>query len=241
MISENVEFSEAKTQELQNWKDNEVFEECVNKGQKCISVKWVCTLESTPEGIVRKARLVARGFEDPDINNIEKDSPTCSKDALRTIIAIAVQKDWEIHCLDVKTAFLQGELLKRQVYLKPPPEADCCSEKFWKLGKCVYGLNASLKWYGKVKSFVLTNGGKMTKSDPAVFCWHGDGKLLGVIAVHVDDFLWIGSADFEHKVIGQLRRTFKIGKEESENFIIRTNRTKFATRLNQLDTRILLY
>ena len=65
---------------------------------------------------------------------------------------------------------------------------------------------------------MLKNGGKMRKSHPAVFCPHAHRKSHGIIAVHVEYFLWIGATDFEHKVIGQLRHTFKIGKEESENF-----------------------
>ena len=64
--------------------------------------------------------------------------------------------------------------------------------------KCVYGLAvASLKWYGRVKSFLLQNNGKMSVADLAVFYWHNGTVLPGIICVHVDDFLWEGVADLK--------------------------------------------
>ena len=84
--------------------------------------------------------------------------------------------------------------------------------------KCVYGLaDASLKWYGRVKSFPLQNNGKMSVADPVVFYWHNGTVLLGIICVHVDDFLWAGVADFENDIVNNLRLTFEIGKEETES------------------------
>nr|XP_039255142.1 uncharacterized protein LOC120332004 [Styela clava] len=115
-----------------------------------------------------KARLVARGFEESNLENIEKESPTCCKDSLRTVIAIVQQKRWQLKCIDIKTAFLQGEELKRNVYLMPPKETNCKEGIIWKLRKCVYGLtNASLKWYDRVRNFMLENGCKTTLADPA--------------------------------------------------------------------------
>lgn len=57
---------------------------------------------------------------------------------------------------------------------------------------CVYGLaDALLYWYNRVKDIVLKAGGKMSKVDPAVFCWlEQDCIVTGVLACHVDDFLW---------------------------------------------------
>lgn len=63
VVKEDI-FSQAKQTELDNWKRNNVFEVEKDKGQKCISTRWVCTLKQTPGGIVPKGRLVARGFEE---------------------------------------------------------------------------------------------------------------------------------------------------------------------------------
>ena len=65
---------------------------------------------------------------------------------------------------------------------------------------------------------MLSNGGKISEIDPAVFYWHDGEKLNGVTAVHVDDFFWLGSPTFEKTVITKLHETFKVGKEESVNF-----------------------
>ncbi|XP_057290791.1 uncharacterized protein LOC130613468 [Hydractinia symbiolongicarpus] len=55
----------------------------------------------------------------------------------------------------------------------------------WKLRKCVYGLlDASLKWYQHVKNTISTLGGKVSHVDPALFTWHKESVLIGMIAVH---------------------------------------------------------
>ena len=209
----DVDFSEAKMVESQSWKTNKVYEEVPYENQKCISVRWVCGMKSCENGyIYPKARLMARGFEE-DNRNLNKESPTCFKDSFRVINAIVAQKQWKLNATD-KTAFLQGEEFDREVYLYPPKEAN--TNRIRKLKKCVYGLaDASLKWYGRVKSFLFQNNGKMSVADPSVFYWHNGTVLLGIICVHVDDFLWAGVTDFENDIVNNLRLTFKIGKEET--------------------------
>ena len=51
-----------------------------------------------------------------------------------------------------------------------------------------------------------------------MFTWHENNFLIGVIIVHVDDFLFAGNEKFQNTVIGNLRQTFAIGKEESKQF-----------------------
>ncbi|XP_057305375.1 uncharacterized protein LOC130642303 [Hydractinia symbiolongicarpus] len=75
--------------------------------------------------------------------------------------------------IDIKTVFLQGEFIDRDVFLYPPPEAHCAEGYVWKLRKCVYGLSdASLKWYQRGKNTILTLRGKVSHVDPAFFTWH---------------------------------------------------------------------
>ena len=104
---------------------------------------------------------MARGFEEFRYHNgeIEKDSPTCSHESIRIILAILAHRHWELHSMDVKTAFLQGQRMDRDVYIKPPKEAKC-SGILWRLNKCVYGLaDASLHCYARVKSVMCELGG----------------------------------------------------------------------------------
>ncbi|KAK4298329.1 hypothetical protein Pmani_029324 [Petrolisthes manimaculis] len=149
-----------------------------------------------------KARLVARGFEDKE--EVQSDSPTVSKEMLRSFVAILASKKWGVNSIDIKAAFLQSERFERDVYLIPPTEADCDSNVLWKLLKCVYGLNdAARKWYLTVKTFMLKMGCTKVKTDPAAFYWYDDGELCGMFLMHVDDFLWGGTKRFENVVIAK--------------------------------------
>ncbi|KAK6187111.1 hypothetical protein SNE40_005204 [Patella caerulea] len=218
LVLEDVSFEESKQTELENWKKNSVYKVVKNEGQKYISTRWICTLKSTDKGIVPKSRLVARGFEEFG-NFVEKDSPTCGKDSLRLILAILAHNNWEPRSMDIKTAFLQSHTMDRDIFLLPPLEANCVNS-LWLLNKCVYGLNdASLSWYKTVKAVMLNLNGKISKVDPAVFYWiRPNGTVMGILACHVDDFVWGGDQMFVKQVIDKIREQFNVGKEEFSAF-----------------------
>jgi hypothetical protein len=190
----------------------------MDNGQKSISTRWICSMKEKDGNLIPKAILVARGFEEMD-NDIQKDSPTCSSESLKVVLAVMAQKEWMPKSMDIKTAFLQGNKLERNVFLRPPKEARE-KEQLWKLEKCVYGLgDASLYWYKKVQKCLIKLGGKMSKSDPAVFYWFDDQKeLVGLLASHVDDFLWGGTQWFEDNVVRRIREEFIVGHEDEDSF-----------------------
>ena len=214
----NDTFEPAKLTELENWKRNNVYEEVPNSGQKTVSLKWVFSIKTVDDKTIPKARLVAKGFEEINHEEIPKDSPTCSKEVLRTMIATTAQYQWKLNAIDIKAAFLQGENMNREVFVTPPKEAN--TKNLWLLNKCVYGLgDAPRKWYDRVKSHFLDIGLKMSKADPALFyCHNNNNKLIGIIAIHVDDFLWAGTNDFEQNFISKIRKTFVVGKENQSLF-----------------------
>ena len=73
---ERFKITEPKLKELENWKNNNIYQELDDENQNKIPVRWIIT-EKVIDGISKpKARLVARGFEDLDINVVRKDSPT---------------------------------------------------------------------------------------------------------------------------------------------------------------------
>lgn len=121
--------------------------------------------------------------------------------------------------MDIKSAFLQGMELSRDIFIRPPPEADS-EGTVWKLKKCVYGLaDASLYWYNRVKEIMLRAAGKMSKVDPAVFYWlDQDSAVTGVLACHVDDFIWGGTESFSTTVIPHLKSIFRVGHEAHDSF-----------------------
>ncbi|XP_071317640.1 CD166 antigen homolog A isoform X1 [Trachinotus anak] len=108
-VTKDVSFHLAKHEEIKNWTDNNVFEEVKDEGQKCISTRWVCTLKDTSTGQIPKARLVARGFEELEVSELQKDSPTCASESLRLLLAVICQRQWTLHSMDIKSAFLQGK------------------------------------------------------------------------------------------------------------------------------------
>ena len=206
----------AKDKEMDNWLDNDVFEEVDDIGQERISSRWVVTEKVKCGETVTKARLVARGFEE-DTMCIRKDSPTCSKESVRIVLSVTISFGWQIHSVDVKAAYLQGDTINRDLYLKPPPEYD--NGKLWRLKKTVYGLcDAARAWYNRVKGVLLSMSAVMCTLEPSVFYWYNREKLEGIICVYVDDFLWAGTRTFEREVIDKVRESFLIGSSESESF-----------------------
>ena len=125
--------------ELDKWNRHDVFKEAPDYRRKVLTTRWVCAPKTVGSKNVLKARLVVKGFEGQNLTEIEQDSPTCSCESLRLVLAIVAVKSWKIRSVEIKTAFLQGERLGRRVYLKPPVEATS-KGKLWKLNKYVYGL-----------------------------------------------------------------------------------------------------
>ena len=212
---ENEYYEKAKQKELDNFKLMKVYSEVKDNGQLAISVRWVFSKKIKEDKEELKARLVARGCEE-DKGSLERQSPTCHKESLRVALFINACMNWEMNSLDVKCAFLQGKLLEREVYLRPPREANV-KGVLWKLNKCVYGLvDASRHWYFRVKEELLKRNCKVSKLDPAVFYYYDNG-LKGFLLSHVDDFFFAGSEAFK-KMIEELKKVFIVSREDSYAF-----------------------
>ena len=121
MQSENAEkWNEAIEAELKSMSDNQVWELVEPTGShKAIGCKWVFKTKRNADGTVErhKARLVAKGFtqkEGVDFN--ETFSPMSTKDAFRLIMALVAHFNMELHQVDVKTTFLNGDLEEGNLY-----------------------------------------------------------------------------------------------------------------------------
>ena len=209
------EISVAKKKELDNLLEHNVYNEVEFSGQPLINVRWVLTEKLNGTEKIIKARLVAKGYEELSLN-LRRDSPTCLKEKLRLVLTLAANAKWKIHKLDVKSAFLQGKHIDRDIFLKPPCEAE--TNKIWKLNKTIYGLcDASRSWYLRVKEVLEEAGMLMCKYDQSMFSWFENDTLQGLICLHVDDFFYCGSPAFD-KVIHLVKRTFKIGSQDAMFF-----------------------
>ena len=205
----------AKEVEMQSWKDNNVFEEVDDVGQQTISVRWVITEKLKGNNTVTKARLVARGFEE-DTELLRKDSPTCSIESAPLALSIAATKKWRIYTADVKSAYLQGDLIERELYLMPPQEY--FTGKLWRLRKTVYGLcDAARSWYERVRSELMSLSVSVCSLDESIFYWYNGDHLEGIICLYVDDFLYFGSDEFRNRIIVRLEELFCIGSSASSS------------------------
>ena len=214
----NQDIVDAKEKELSNLLNNDVYEVVNYSGQETVSTRWVFTEKVVDEEIIVKARMVARGFEE-NLNEIRTDSPTCNKHSLRFVMVSASMFNWTVYSIDIASAFLQGKVIEREVYLRPPKDV-CDPSKVWKLKRHIYGLNdAPRSWYDKVSHEFLTLGAVRSLLDPAMFMWYKDAQLIGHLVSHVDDFVYGGTVEWNAKVIDSIKSQFKISKESQGSFI----------------------
>ncbi|KAM0008922.1 putative RNA-directed DNA polymerase [Helianthus debilis subsp. tardiflorus] len=113
-------------------------------GHKAIGLKWVYKLKKDPSGQVTKckARLVAKGYvQRKGIDFDEVFAPVERLETIRFLLALAAKEGWFVHHLDVKSAFLNGELAE-EVYVTQPEGFVVKGEeqKVYKLKKALYGL-----------------------------------------------------------------------------------------------------
>lgn len=91
-------------------------------GSRKIGVKWIYKTKYNQNGKVekQKARLVAKGYSQKyGVDYNEVFAPVARWDTIRTILVVAASNDWKVYQLDVKSAFLHGELLE-DVYVEQP-------------------------------------------------------------------------------------------------------------------------
>jgi len=132
-------------------------------GKSVVTSKWIYKIKHATDGNVKKfkARFVARGFSQREGIDYDKIfSPVARYTSIRIIISLALVFDWKLHQMDVKTAFLNGEV-EQEVYIEQPEgfvihgkESHVC-----KLKKALYGLKQALRaWYGRIDSFLQNIG-----------------------------------------------------------------------------------
>ena len=203
----------AKMEELGKLQAFNTYKVVKDKGQDRITTTWVLT----EKGNEVRARLTARGFQEE--GEFPTDSPTVQKHSLKLLLAIAATEKWDIKTTDITAAFLQGNQMDRDVYVQPPREIRLEGE-LWLLNKCLYGLkDASRKWYLKVVDKLKKLDFQTSHYDSGLFYLLKDNKLIGIVALHVDDFLHAGTPYFNKTIMPQVLSCFKVGKSESRDFM----------------------
>ena len=158
-----------------------------------IKTRWVFKVKPSTSGNPPryKARMVAKGFtQRPGIDYNETFSPVVKMDSLRTILSLSAARNLDMTQLDVKPAFLYGEI-NEKIYLNQPEgfiipgkEREVC-----KLNKCIYGLKQSSRvWNKHFSKFLQEFGLNPSVSDPCVYSCQ-QGEEFTIMAIWVDDGL----------------------------------------------------
>src|SRR6266404_1438524 len=164
-------------------------------GHKTVKSKWVFKLKADGRFC---ARLVAKGFTQiPGIDFDETFSPVARFESLRLLLALAALEDWEIHQMDVKSAFLNG-VLEEEIYMEQPQGFITTGQetKVCRLRKAIYGLKqASCAWNLQFHGVLVGLGFKRTHSDAGFYVCNqkeGDGPLI--VILYVDDITILGAS-----------------------------------------------
>lgn len=128
---ESEKWLKAMREEIESLLKNGTWILVKNPGtQKLVSCKWIFKKKVEAEDVetIRfKARLVARGFTQVEgVDFTEVFSPVVKHSSIRILLALTAFHDWELHQLDVKTAFLHGDL-EETIYM---PKSLFTKEKF---------------------------------------------------------------------------------------------------------------
>eukprot|EP00253_Pinus_taeda_P029810 PITA_29810 len=152
------------------------------------------------------------------------------------LICLAAKHKWKLHQLDVKSAFLNGEL-KEEIYLVQPPgfvkkgqEHLVCT-----LHKALYGLKqAPRSWYDKIDSFFVQHSFHKSLNDPNLYTKINKQRQIILISLYVDDMIITGNAyslikeikqqmsqEFEMKDLGDLHYCLglEVWKDSGQTFL----------------------
>ncbi|HEV7736248.1 MAG TPA: reverse transcriptase domain-containing protein, partial [Chlamydiales bacterium] len=187
------------------------------EGRKTIKCRWVFLTKRDLQGnpIRYKARLVAKGFtQQAGIDFEETFAPVARLDSLRFLLALAAALDWEIHQIDIKTAFLNGEL-EEEIYMEQPEGfvVEGQEDKAGRLVKSIYGLRqASRRWHQHLRQTLLEdNYQELVASDVSIFFKRVNGEII-IVLVYVDDMAAFASVlrlilDFKNLIASKYKYT----------------------------------
>ncbi|GJS17553.1 retrovirus-related pol polyprotein from transposon TNT 1-94 [Tanacetum coccineum] len=197
-----------------------------------IAFKWIYKVKLDEYGDVlkNKARLVAKGYrQEEGIDFEESFAPVARIEAIRIFIANAATKNMIIYQMDVKTAFLNGDL-QEEVFVSQPEgfEDQENPTHVYRLKKALYGLKqAPRAWYDTLSKFLMANNFFKGAVDPTLFT-RKSGKHILLVQIYVDDIIFAStdlnacnifskemSSKFQMSMMGQM--SFFLGLQVSQS------------------------
>ncbi|KAI3686614.1 hypothetical protein L1987_80294 [Smallanthus sonchifolius] len=210
----NPNWKNAMTDEFRALIDNKTWELVPKQpSMNIVRSMWIFKHKKKADGTLEryKARLVCDGrSQQVGVDCGETFSPVVKPATIRTVLSLALSKSWPIHQLDVKNAFLHGNL-NETVFMHQPmgfhdptyPNHVCL------LKKSLYGLKqAPRAWYQRFADFVSKMGFKHSQCDHSLFIFN-QGHQMAFILLYVDDILLITSSDdLRKKFMTRLSKEF---------------------------------
>jgi len=178
-----------------------------------VTGKWIFKHKLQSDGSLEryKARWVLRGFtQRPGVDFDETFSPVVKPATVRTVLSLALSRRWPIHQLDVKNAFLHGNLTETVYCQQPSGFEDPVHPDFvCLLKKSLYGLKqAPHAWHSRMATFLLSIGFVEAKSGTSLFVYQC-GSDTAYLLLSVDDIvLTASSSDLLWRIISALQREF---------------------------------
>ncbi|GJW67874.1 putative ribonuclease H-like domain-containing protein [Tanacetum coccineum] len=184
------------------------------KGHRAIGTKWVYRNKKDERGIVvrNKARLVAQGHtQEEGIDYDEVFAPVARIEAIRIFLAYASYMGFTVYQMDVKSAFLYGQI-EEEVYVCQPPgfEDPDHPDKVYKVVKALYGLHqAPRAWYDTLATYLLSNGFQRGQIDQTLFIKSQKGHIL-LVQIYVQQRkkgIFISQDKYVHQILRKFNYT----------------------------------
>ncbi|SPC64098.1 uncharacterized protein UHOD_11400 [Ustilago sp. UG-2017b] len=160
---------------------------------RLVDSKIVLRLKLDADGIPirHKARLVAQGFTQREgIDFEETFAPVAPLSAIRALLSLAVERNWEVHQLDITMAYLNSTL-NHVIYMKPPEGAKVPNGKAYRVVKGLYGLKQSgREWNMEFDKFLRHSNFHRLDCAPCIYT-RGRGDNFAIVVIYVDDTLII--------------------------------------------------
>ncbi|KAJ9556794.1 LOW QUALITY PROTEIN: hypothetical protein OSB04_011408 [Centaurea solstitialis] len=198
--SEGPQWKEAIKSEIDSILQNHTWELVdLPPGCKPLGYRWMFKKKMKADGPIDKykARLVIKGYRQKEgLDCVDTYSPVTRITSIRLVLAIAAIRNLQIHQMDVKTAFLNGEL-DEEIYMEQPEGfvAKGKENKVCKLVKSLYGLKQAPKQlHQKFDQAMLESGFKISERDKCVYMKDTAHGYV-ILCLYVDDMLIIDSDD----------------------------------------------
>jgi Reverse transcriptase (RNA-dependent DNA polymerase) len=171
-------------------------------GARVFPSKFVLKVKRTSDGTVEryKARLVLLGhLQRKNIDYFETYAPVADFTAVRIALVVASFTNMSMHHLDVKCAFLNGEL-EEEIYMRLPDTYAPSDGSVCKLRRSIYGLRqAPRAWHAKLAADLATLGYKPFQHAESIF-WRDKNDVKVFLLIYVDDILLKESSCLSHQM-----------------------------------------